>query len=213
MHPSFNPIATAGPARQAVASLQSDSMDPTANPPSTETLWTEFSDELRAFLLSRTGDRTTADDLLQEVYLRIHRGLGRLTARQHLRGWVYRIARNLLSDHHRARSRQTAEALPANDADDGSNLNEVVGGWLRRMIDELPANYREAMRLSELEELPQARIAHRLGITLTAAKSRIQRGRRLLKERVEACCALQFDRRGNVIDYTRRRSRCEGCGD
>ncbi|HAV62290.1 MAG TPA: RNA polymerase sigma factor SigZ [Verrucomicrobiales bacterium] len=185
-------------------------MNPDAT--STESIWKELNDELRRFLVARIGDRATADDLLQEVFVRIHRGLSRLKSHEHLRGWVYRIARNLIVDHHRRRIAELSSAeVPVDGGGAGGNLNEVVGGWLERMIDELPVTYREAVRLAELEDHSQAEIAARLGTTLTAAKSRIQRGRRLLREQLDACCALQFDRRGNVIDYARRRKPCGTC--
>jgi RNA polymerase sigma-70 factor (ECF subfamily) len=69
------------------------------------------------------------------------------------------------------------------------------------MIAALPEGFRDAIRMSEVEGLSQQAVAARLGLTLTAAKSRIQRGRRALKRSLMACCRFEVDRRGNVVDY------------
>ena len=82
------------------------------------------------------------------------------------------------------------------------------------MIESLPEPYGDAVRLYELDGLPQQAIADRLGLSLSGAKSRVQRGREKLKEQLFACCSFQRDRRGNVIGYTRNADGgCELCGD
>ena len=83
----------------------------------------------------------------------------------------------------------------------------------RRMIHDLPDPYREAVRLTEIEGLTQAELARRLGISLSGAKSRVQRGRAQLKEQLIECCRFEFDRRGAVIDCEPRRTTpCPECG-
>lgn len=81
------------------------------------------------------------------------------------------------------------------------------------MIAELPDVYREAVRLAELEGRTAQEVADRLGLSLPAAKSRIRRGRLMLRERLDACCRFEIDRRGNVIDFTPRQdgTDCRGC--
>jgi RNA polymerase sigma-70 factor (ECF subfamily) len=75
--------------------------------------------------------------------------------------------------------------------------------------------YRQAVQLSEIEGLPQQEVADRLGLSLSGAKSRIQRGRLMLKDELERCCRFEFDRRGNVMDYEPRPERtvCRNCGE
>jgi len=74
-----------------------------------------------------------------------------------------------------------------------------------RFLAELPPAYREPVRLAELEGLPLAKIALRLGLSLTAVKSRVRRGRQMLKAKLQACCRFEFDRLGQVIGWERRR--------
>lgn len=180
---------------------------------STQQVWERLSDRLRRFLRARVRDEATAEDLLQETFLRIHRGLGTLSDQERLGPWVFRIARNLVTDHYRARGQGGTEIGDASvEATDDENLNDEVSGWLPAYVQGLPEPYREAVQLHELEGLKQTEIAERLGISLSAAKSRVQRGRQKVKQMLEDCCAFDIDRRGNVLGYEPRQD-CERCDD
>ncbi len=72
------------------------------------------------------------------------------------------------------------------------------------MIDRLPPTYRDAILLSEINGRTQKEVARIHGISLSGAKSRVQRGRAMLKEMVLNCCQLEFDRNGQVVDYKRK---------
>jgi len=91
------------------------------------------------------------------------------------------------------------------------DLTAEVASWLDPMMALLPEEDREALRLSDLHGLSQKDLASRLGISVTGAKSRVQRARRRLKEAVLDCCHLEMDRRGNPIGYAKKRSDCGRC--
>jgi RNA polymerase sigma-70 factor (ECF subfamily) len=78
------------------------------------------------------------------------------------------------------------------------------------MIEELPDEYQVALRLTELEGLTQQELAARTGLSLSGAKSRVQRGRKMLREMLLACCHFEFDRHGKVIDYY---PECQCCSE
>lgn len=190
-----------------------------SRPVTTEEVYGLLSSKLRSFLLSRTHDRQVADDLLQETFLRVHRKLDSVRDEQRLNSWVFQIARNLVIDHYRARGRTVAGDLGESPADavpgpssSTPNLNREVASWLPAALDSLPPEYSRAVRLYEVEGLSQQEIAERLGLSLSGAKSRIQRGRRKLKGLLEDCCRFQFDRRGNVLSYHPRNCSCDDCG-
>lgn len=77
---------------------------------------------------------------------------------------------------------------------------------MRDVVKTLPPIYREAILLTEYEHMTQAELARRLGLGLSAAKSRVQRARALVRERVEKCCHVEFDAYGTLV-HCRRRSR------
>jgi len=176
---------------------------------STQQVWESLSGRVGAFIRSRVGDEHATQDLVQETFLRIHDRLDTLTDDQRLAPWVFQIARHLVADHFRRR-RPTAplDRDPEGPSAEPDNLNDVVLSWIPALIDALPERYREVVRLYEIEGLGQAAIAERLGLSLTAVKSRVRRGREKLKEALHACCVFDLDRHGNVLDYGRRASSC-----
>jgi RNA polymerase sigma-70 factor (ECF subfamily) len=186
--------------------------------PSLETIWNEFSAKLGQFIRSRVADPASAEDILQEVFVKIQRRLGELRDPARLEGWIYLITRNAIIDHYRRRkpTEEVPETLAAEtsgpDGDGDSEVEELKAAF-RRMIFSLPEPYREALVLTELEGLTQQQLASRLGISLSGAKSRVQRARAQLKRMLDECCTFEFDRRGSVIGCDPRpKGGCRECG-
>lgn len=176
-----------------------------------EDLWHGFSHALRRFLRARLHNDADAEDVLQDVFIKIHRHAQTLPRAGKLRPWLYAIARNALVDHVRRR-RPTAELpedLAEKDRRDDGETNRAVATWLGPMVASLPPAYREAIQRVELDGLSQVDLASELGLSVAGAKSRVQRGRKLLREQLLACCHLEFDRRGGVIDWKSRASCCD----
>jgi RNA polymerase sigma-70 factor (ECF subfamily) len=170
-----------------------------------DTALAEFSGKLRAFIRRRVRDDATADDLAQDTLLKVYRSRETLRDGQRLEAWVYRVARTTVIDYYRRR--RPNEELPANLAGEGEAQDEVTAAMtrsLRGFLEELPDAYREPVRLAEFEGLPLAKIALRFGLSLTAVKSRVRRGRAMLKKKLQDCCRLEFDRMGKIIGYERR---------
>ncbi len=170
-------------------------------------------DGLRRFVARRVRPEHV-DDLVQDIMLRMHERAGDLRDEARLPGWAFRIAHTVVADHHRAQDptlassgSDEAEELSA-DADATGNVNEIVAGWLRPMLALLPDEYEEAVERVDVEGMSQKQFAESAGLSLSGAKSRVQRGRRMLEEVVRACCDLELDARGNVIAYERRNCRC-----
>jgi RNA polymerase sigma-70 factor, ECF subfamily len=187
--------------------------------PTTEAIWSELSSDLRRFIRRRVSDDHLADDLLQETFVRIHRSIESLADAERLAAWLYTIARNVVHDHYR-RSTDEPIALgdtdPAETTDDWPNqLHCRTAEWLEELVAQLPEKYREAVRLAEIDGLTQQEVADRLGLSLSGAKSRIQRGRVMFRSALEQCCRFEFDRRGNLMDVDPRPDRnvCRDCGE
>lgn len=184
-----------------------------AGPPSRDEDWRVLDASLRPFVARRVAPEDT-DDVLQEVYLRLHRSAATLDDDQRFGAWVVRIARNAIADHHRTRSRHPLAMGPtphetAVEAHEESEAERVLSAYAATCVAALPSPYREALTLTELEGLSQKEAAARLGISYSAMKSRVQRGRQQVREAVERCCEVAVDVRGRVIDYEPRTS--SGC--
>ncbi len=175
-----------------------------------ETTWKNLRGELRGFLVGQVGEPATADDLLQDVFLKLHRRVGDLKEITSPRAWLYQVARNAAIDHWRQR-RDTTE-LPSNlthaEAPTEELIQAKLAPCLRPMIENLPAAYGNALRLTELDELSQAEAARKLGISLTALKSRVRRGRAQLREMLLHCCEFELSTAGRVLDCWPRQVCC-----
>jgi RNA polymerase sigma-70 factor, ECF subfamily len=179
-----------------------------------EHIWHEFAEQLGRFIRARVSDPATAEDIRQDVFVKIQASLDQLKEPAKLQSWIYLIARNAIIDHYRSR-KETVEVPDTMiaEAEPSSEEIEELKAAFRRMIYSLPEPYREALVLTEFEGLKQQQLAERLGISLSGAKSRVQRGRAQLKDMLHECCTFEFDRRGKVIDcMPRTKAKCAECG-
>ena len=129
-------------------------------------LWSEFSPPLRAFLARRVPPGVEADDLLQDVFLRVVRHLGSLRASDRLEAWLFQIARNALRDSLRARQRRDGRTdsldidVPAEFTADADHAAEAeLAPCLTAMVAQLPEPYRSAITLTSIQGLTQAEAA------------------------------------------------------
>ena len=174
-------------------------------------LWAEFSPPLRAFLARRVPPGIEADDLLQDVFLRVVRHLGSLRASDRLEAWLFQIARNALRDSLRARQRRDGRTdsldmdLVAEFRADADHAAEAeLAPCLTAMVTRLPEPYRSAITLTSIQGLTQAEAARSAGISISGMKSRVQRGRAHLREMLVRCCEIVVDVRGGVADFSLR---------
>jgi RNA polymerase sigma-70 factor (ECF subfamily) len=166
--------------------------------------WQDIERRLRPYVTRRLASPGDVDDVLQEIFVRMHRGLSALRDGESFGGWVYRVAQSAIADAARARSRSALElveetpeiAAPEGDARD--DLEAELGACVALFVARLPAPHREAVTLTELEGLPQKDAAEMLGVTLSALKSRTLRGREKIRDMFEDCCRISVDCRGRV---------------
>lgn len=168
--------------------------------------WQELESRLRPFVARRVPAAADTDDVVQEIFLRLHRGLPNLRDEDRFGSWVYRVARNAIADHHRRASRhpgtggaETLEQIAAEPAEQNETVEEEVAAYVAFLIASMASPYREALTLTELEGLTQKEAAAMLGISLSAMKSRVQRGRRQLRAALDACCRFALDARGRIV--------------
>lgn len=193
--------------------MKDESTNRASDAPSIDAIWAAFAEPLRRFIRRRVRYDADVDDLLQIIFGKIHAGLGGLDDSERLPAWIFQIARRTLIDHFRSRgSAPEFVELPedlAADSEPASALNELAE-CIRPMIDRLPEPYRQALTLTELEGRTQRELADALSLSLSGAKSRVLRGREQLKGLLLACCHVEVDRRGGVVDYEPRQG-CSGC--
>jgi RNA polymerase sigma-70 factor, ECF subfamily len=167
--------------------------------------WNEVGAKLRAFVARRVRAPADVDDLVQDIFLRIQRGVSDLRDEERFGPWVYRVARNAIADHRRsARRHPIADGDPsdepsADDDDDDRAAEQDLAAYVATFIAMLPSPYREALTLTELEGLTQKEAAEMMSISLSGMKSRVQRGREQLRKLFDDCCTIALDARGRVV--------------
>jgi RNA polymerase sigma-70 factor (ECF subfamily) len=174
-------------------------------------IWGEFAPPLRAFLARRVPPGVDAEDLVQEVFLRVIRHADTLRSVERPEAWLFQVARNALRDSLRARLRRDGRTdtldvdVPA-EADDAADhaAEAELAPCLTAMIGRLAEPYRTAITLTSLQGLTQAEAARLTGVSISGMKSRVQRGRDQLRGMLVRCCSIAVDVRGGVSDFHKR---------
>ena len=167
--------------------------------------WRQYQAEIRSFLVNRAGSAFDADDLLQEIFLKALL-LGKdFCLIDNPRAWLFHVARNSLID--RLRLSKAQVPLPddlCEQAVSGVEPVDLLSHCLPRVLSELSADDREAVLLCDMQGMTQKDYALRLGLSLPAAKSRLQRARLRLRSRLAEACQVSFDERGKVCCFVPR---------
>jgi RNA polymerase sigma-70 factor (ECF subfamily) len=171
-------------------------------------IWADLGARVRRYIGKRVSDSHIADDLTQDVMLKVQGHWDSRPTEERRKAWVFAIARNRVIDYYRARATRersgTVDEIAAETSEDlQQETAGTLGPCLVRMMELLPAPYREGIKLADVEGLAQQVVAERTGMSLTGAKSRVQRARQQLREMVEDCCQVEQDRRGNVMEFMR----------
>ena len=179
----------------------------------TTEVWETFHAQLRAFIGARVGASADADDILQNVFVKIHTHIHTLRKQDRLATWVYQITRNAIIDSYRAR--HPHQSMPADlgawDAPQESDPATQIGEYLRILVNGLAPKYRTAIILAEYNGLTSEELGRRLGLSVSGAKSRLQRARSQLRKQLLDCCRFEFDRAGNLLDYEPNPNCCAEC--
>ena len=170
---------------------------------SIESVYKTFSHRLKEFIRRRVPNDETAEDILHETFLKMHEKIDSLKDEHKLEAWLYQIARNAVVDYYRSRKQNVELSENFSEADDDKEEDAMqkISQCVKEFVSSLPEPYRQALHMVEYEGVKQTELAKRLGISVSGAKSRVQRARQMLKDMLMNCCHFEFDRYGTIIDY------------
>ena len=160
--------------------------------------WDTLFGELVRFVHARVKDKPTAEDIVQDVFIKVHTKGGQLKEAEKISSWIYQVTRNAVADHFRSASKNIAPI----DVDWESSyheFNDCVARCMRVLMSTLPEKYRAPLELAELDGLTQLEVSQRLDISHSGARSRIQRARKMLKDKLDELYYIKTDRYGNVL--------------
>ena len=190
----------------AVADLQ-ETFVLEGGPPNFEDVFHEYQRPIYNYLLRMTQNPAEADDLTQETFIRVYRGLSNFRGQASLSTWIYRIATNVSHDHFRRRATQQARAalsfeeinLDGAWADESTPSPEKlvaqseISACVQGLVQCLPPDYRAVLVLRDLQELKNREIGEVLDIPLSTVKMRLHRARKKLREALNANCDVGYD--------------------
>jgi RNA polymerase sigma-70 factor (ECF subfamily) len=173
----------------------------------TQQIWTDFSKALKQLITRRVPNPADAEDILQEVFQKIHRGLNTLKTDSKLQAWIYQITRNAIIDYYRQQKMVVELPETLEEETDEVEVHSIMA-CLKPIVENLPEKYRQALVMTEFEGVSQKALAESLGLSFSGAKSRVQRAREQVKEKLLQCCHLEFDRLGQIVEYRLREPGC-----
>jgi RNA polymerase sigma-70 factor (ECF subfamily) len=174
----------------------------------------EYQRPIYNYLLRMTQNRAEAEDLTQETFIRVHRGLPGFRGQASLSTWIYRIATNASHDHFRRRATQQARAalsLEGTESEEEWVVDEAapppeqlaaqseMSDCVQRFIQRLSPDYRAVLILSNLQDLKNREIAEALDIPLSTVKIRLHRARARLREALNVGCDFAHDERNILV--------------
>jgi len=179
--------------------------------------WQDVAARLRPFIARRVSP-SEIDDVMQDVFIRMQRGLPQLRDEERFTSWLFQIARSSVAEHMRTRARHpvangdTDQEPAVETEDDDREAARQLAGCVAMFVAQLPSPYREAITLVELEGKTAKEAAEMVGVSMSGMKSRVQRGRAQLRELFDRCCEIALDARGKPTEFTPRvQPSCKTC--
>lgn len=177
----------------------------------------QFHQTLKQFIRSRVKHTDDAEDILQETFIKLSFNLQALKNTEKLQSWIFTIARNAITDYYRKKNKLSGHAEIHEHLSDTiaeekeSDTTKGLETCIRAYINQLPEGYREIILDSEIKGIKQKDLVEKYGIGYPGIRSRVQRGRKMIKEMFLNCCRIEQDKRGNILQAQKRNPDSDSC--
>ena len=169
------------------------------------TVYTQFHNVLLSFIKSKVSNHEDAEDILQNVFVKVANGLEQLNRKEKLQSWIYTIARNSIIDYYRSNVNKKNLSIKEETTESFTNEEYVdttkgLGCCLFDIVKQLPGEYRDIITDVEINDAKQKDLVKKYDLPYPTIRSRVQRGREKLKQLLLECCNIQWDTRGNILE-------------
>jgi RNA polymerase sigma-70 factor (ECF subfamily) len=168
------------------------------------TLTEDISRQVRAYVSKLTHDKEQADEVSQQVLLKMHEAIGSLKDEQKLGSWLKRIVYTTLMDYYRKQKKNLSLSFDEEKEltqEDTSQANLALIDCIQSLLQGLPDEQQQLLKAIEIQGISQAQYARDYHLPLSTVKSRVQRAKQKIREQITSNCFLQVDSYGNVIEY------------
>ena len=170
------------------------------NHPQIVNIWSVSKDGLYNYALKHTKDQDIAQEIQQQVLMKIYKACCNKTEIRNLRAWLFQVTHNAIIDYQKEQRKLKSIPIKQSLSNDQSVWSDLAF-HIEPLIGFLPTKYAIPLELSALKGLKQAEIAQQLNLSLSATKSRILRAKNLLKKEIETCCHLEKRADGQILDF------------
>jgi len=171
-----------------------------------EKIWQDYSRQLKQYIYHEVKDDKLTEDLLHDVFVRVSEKVNTVEDAQKISSWLYRVTSNVVIDYFRKNPADKFveyqdDFVHESEINRSDEARRELSKCLIPMINELPGNYRKAIYLSEIEGLTQHKVADLMGLSVSGAKSKIQRGRKKVKAMLTDCCEIELDPKNRITSF------------
>lgn len=170
-------------------------------------IWIQFKARLYSFVKNKVHDHELAEEINSQVLQKLINSCCSGNEIQNLSSWMYRIAYNTLLDELKKQN-QYASITSEHENDETSKSYSELTEFIEPLIGFLPEKYAVPLIMADIEGIKQQEVAERLGLSISGAKSRIQRARELLRKEISTCFHLDQENQ-NSLNGFRLKATCE----
>ncbi|WP_196885442.1 sigma-70 family RNA polymerase sigma factor [Aureivirga sp. CE67] len=167
-----------------------------------------FYDYLKAFILSKVNNKELAEDLVQEVMVKLVESHQKEIEITNVKAWLFKVTRNTIYDYFKSHKLEIdlEENINLFDEIKDSESKLMTTDYIIPMIDLLPEKFSLPLKMSDIENISQKEIAEKLDLGLSATKMRIKRARVQLHQLFIECCVIEYDKNGAFVGCSIRNS-------
>jgi len=182
-----------------------------------EEIWIKVYNKLSGYISKHTKNKDDVKDIIQDTFIKVKTKIDTLKNPAKVESWIFQIARNTMNDYFRDQKKshenedyQEEISIEPNAFEEEEIKIKIqtreFSEYAGFIVSELPEKYRKAVYMADIEGLSMKEVADELNISVSGAKSRVQRGRKMIKEIILKCCEVNTDKYGNIVDYETRNS-------
>lgn len=177
----------------------------------TEVIWNTYNKDVEALIFSKIKDRDITNDLVQEVFVKVHTKMNDLKDVQKVKPWILSIARNTMYDYFRSNKLIAIEEFDVVEEVVIEPKSHTEKDCLPGIIKNLPKKYRQPLFLSDIKGIKQTEIAKQLKLPLSTVKSQIQRARKMIAQGYMDCCDYKLNDEGYLVGVVKDKENCKVC--
>ncbi len=181
--------------------------------PDIEKIWLEVNNKLFTFISNKVQNKDDVRDIIQDTFVKVKLNIDKLLNPAKAENWIFQIARNTMYDYFRDKGKSIKkENVFERISEDEENEDDILiqqqtesfSDYTGFVVSQLPEKYKKAVYMADIEGKKMHEIADELDLSISGAKSRVQRARRMIKDIILQCCDVTSDNYGNIIEYKSR---------